>query len=1036
MNKNKTTKIFLILALISSLLIFVGCETEVVTDPEEVILDGVDVLVINLWDKYELQEDGENLIPVLLEETVLDIQKHDMILNGTSVKPEDQEIYFEDNQIYFTDGDVNTYLYDYFYNVSSKALWLKDETTDTNTIVDSLGAATSPLEIADVNLDEFSLYYVAEQGPLLSLVEPGDGYFLNTLEPEFVWNQYVAANNYNIVCALDAEFTNIAFDETVTAPEYEAEVELNNFTPYFWKVKANNSVWSETRSFSTNYVVTLLKPQNDFSASVKPRIDWKELDGANEYYLQVSDSGDFDNLLYEITTTTETEFNIPEFLDFETTYFWRVKTDTSGENWSEIWMFHTDVVIVLGYPGENGSEVPIPVSFEWGALDNATTYRVQVATDEDFADIALNEEFNAADYPDSWTEPGTLTANLDGYFWRMTSDVALPVDGNENWSNAYPFLTNDGVILNTPADGNVEGVIVKFDWEEYPDATEYTLEVSTDESFTNILINEVINEEVDDNIISEYMSEIDLDLGSEYFWRVKEAATNWSEVRSFTTITEYLDETVNLIFPINNVIADLSKQIPQFSWDRLGSSDYYRIQISEQADFSEILLESVGGSRAYTPADEDAFDYGAVYYWRVRSEKSDWCETWGFRVKTGNPTINANDIFEAAGQFAYKIDLTWTDRTFFETGFEIERSDSEDGTYVLIGTSDPDYNNFADLNLSENTTYYYRGRTISNADTSAYWTPIAASTISFALANNPEMIAVSGGTFSMGSTDGDADEAPVHDVTISNDFMMGKTEITNAQFAEIMNWALGKGLISLGNDIDYEDGYGLADNEEEEFFFIKEDGVCKVDYSHSNRMFEVATGFENHPVSDVTWYGAALYANSLSEINGLTPVYEYWSNNCNIDIISADGYRLPTEAEWEYTAQYNDDRAYPWGNEVPTHALANYYNNESTENGISAVGSYSGNNALGIQDMAGNVWEWCNDAYDAEYYASSTSTDPIGAETSISTSASSSDRAVIRGGSWEMTSTALRNANRSMCKHRLAFGRTITAIGFRLAKTN
>jgi len=1035
MKKFKNTKILLILALLSSLLFFVGCEDDETTSPDEVVLDGVDILLINVWDKFELQEEEDDLIPVLAQESALEITKHDMKIDGVSVKPEDSEIYFEDNQIYLLQDDVKNYLYDYYYNRSSKALWLLSETTETNTIVDSLGEAIDPLNIENIDIHLFDLYFVSGEGPKLTLLEPGFGYNVNTLEPEFTWNEYIGADEYNIVCAKDSLFENIVFDEVEDSESYTFDEELDNFTDYFWKVKADNSVWSDTWQFTTNYVVSLINPQNDFSASLRPHFTWNELDGASVYTIQVSQSGDFDTILYE-NSSADTYFDVPESLEEDNTYYWRVKTDTSGENWSEIRLFHTDILVTLSTPADGATEIDVPVVFSWVPLDNANNYRIQVASDEDFEDIVLDEEIDATTNPDSWTENNILTANIDGYYWRMTSDVALPLDlenENDNWSEVFSFTTNAGVLLNSPEDEAVEGVIVKFDWEEYPEATEYQIQVATDNAFSTIVVDNAIIEE-DGELPTEFIPETDFDLSTTYYWRIKDVDSDWSEIRSFTTKASYEDGTVQLTFPMNDTDDDVVKQIPQFIWERFGRSDYYRIQISDSESFENILITHVGEARSFIIDEEDAFDYGEVYYWRVRSEISDWSEVFGFRVKTAIP-----DNFEIDAVSAFKVDLTWDDVTYSETGFAIERSDSENGPFELVGISQPDYNNFVDYNLNENSTYYYRGRTYSQTDTSAYWQVVEVQTTSFVLENEPELISVSAGTFSMGSDSGDADENPVHDVTISNDFEIGKTEITNAQFVEIINWATDKGMIShvydpVNNPITYNDGYGLMDIAEDLSLFIKADGNCKISFSTNEKKFVVEEGFENHAVTDVTWFGAALYANILSEIDGLTPVYDYWNSSCNIDITTANGYHLPTEAEWEYTAKYNDGRTYPWGNETPTHDLANFYNNESTENGIAAVGSYSGDNALGIQDLAGNVWEWCNDAYSSDYYGSSSATDPMGPETSISTSVGSQDRMVIRGGSWEMSAESLRNANRSMCKPRLIYGRVNSSIGFRIAK--
>ncbi|MFO7895990.1 MAG: SUMF1/EgtB/PvdO family nonheme iron enzyme, partial [Candidatus Cloacimonadales bacterium] len=842
MLNNKISKTFFILALLSSLLFFAACEEDSPVEPDDVTLDGVDVLLIETWDTYEMQEDGDLLLPVLVEEQTLKITKHDMLIHDVSVKPEDHEIYFEDNQIYVTDGEVNTYLYDYYYNDSSKALWLTEDSSDSNTMADSTGNVISPLEMEDADLSDYTLYFVTGEGPSLNLQTPGDGYYVNSLEPEFTWSQYVGADQYTIVCATDEEFNDVVFETTTGNTNYTHNAELANFTDYYWHIMAENSVWSETWSFTTNYVVTLDKPQNDNSASLKPKFVWEELDGATEYTLQVSESGDFDTLLYEEVLTV-TEFDVPEYLEENSIYFWRVKTDTSGDHWSEIRLFHTDIVVNLDEPQNEASEIAVPVVFSWNQLDNAADYTIQVATDEEMQDIVLEEQFAAAG---NWTESGTLTANVDGYYWRITSDVAV------GWSEANYFITNDGVFLNSPQDEATTGVITQLQWLEYSNSGGYQVQVATDDSFSDI----VIDAEVDDETLS-YVTEVDMELATSYYWRVKAMVSNWSEVRAFTTISTYVDDDVLLLYPVNDSETDAVVQVPSFTWERLAGSNHYRIQIATDSNFSDLLVEELTSSNSYQIENGDALQYDGVYYWRVRSDVANWCDPFAFRVKSGILD------FESVGNFAFKVDLTWDDRTENETGFEIERATSADGPFELIGTSEADYNNFVDLNLEHNTTYWYRGKTLSDSGDSEYNTPFSVTTASFTgLTNQPEMVAVTAGTFSMGSNDGDADEAPVHDVTLTNDFEIGKYEVTNAQFAEVMNWALGKGLLTRvytpnSDPINYEDGYGPVDNAQRLSNYIKASGICQVAFSNNAKQFVAEPGFENHPVSDVTWFGAA-----------------------------------------------------------------------------------------------------------------------------------------------------------------------------------
>ena len=262
----------------------------------------------------------------------------------------------------------------------------------------------------------------------------------------------------------------------------------------------------------------------------------------------------------------------------------------------------------------------------------------------------------------------------------------------------------------------------------------------------------------------------------------------------------------------------------------------------------------------------------------------------------------------------------------------------------------------------------------------------------------PEMVFVPHGTFIMG--DPDATCATEHHVALTHAFYLGQHEVTNQEYMEAVQWAYDH-VPPLVTATWYSVKDQLDGSVEE--LLNLEDPDCEISFSGGT--FTVDVGKEDHPVIEVTWYGAARYCDWLSLASGLDRAYEHagnWLCN-NHDPYGAEGYRLPTDAEWEYAAQHDDERTYPWGNESPDCSRANY---SGCEGWTSPVGSYPDAPAsLGLSDMAGNVSEWCNDWWVCDL-GEGMEEDPPGP-------ASGTGR-VLRGASWVNHISYLRCAYRKV----------------------
>ena len=239
------------------------------------------------------------------------------------------------------------------------------------------------------------------------------------------------------------------------------------------------------------------------------------------------------------------------------------------------------------------------------------------------------------------------------------------------------------------------------------------------------------------------------------------------------------------------------------------------------------------------------------------------------------------------------------------------------------------------------------------------------------------------------SEGGGSNERPLHDVTLTKGFWMSRYQITQEQYYSVMG-----GTIPV---------------------WFK---------THGSRL----------PVDEVTWYEAIVFCNRLSIKEGLTPVYSI-SGNTNpkdwgtvptsspsawdavVMVQGANGYRLPTEAEWEYACRAGTASAYnffdkttgTWGTDTISLNQANH--DSAYPPGTTTVGAFHPN-AWGLYDMHGNVWEWCWDWYGNNYYGVPVASNPDPKGPDFPDNPLTPTR-VIRGGCWGNIAQELRSAYRN-----------------------
>jgi len=250
----------------------------------------------------------------------------------------------------------------------------------------------------------------------------------------------------------------------------------------------------------------------------------------------------------------------------------------------------------------------------------------------------------------------------------------------------------------------------------------------------------------------------------------------------------------------------------------------------------------------------------------------------------------------------------------------------------------------------------------------------------------PEMVLIPSRTFQIGEKKKPG-SYPVHQVTITNDFYMGKYEITNKEFVAFLNdvnaeaWKRDKRVEAYYQGVQLYSDYGDYPSHETIHSGISHNGrwFVKTAYTDAHdRQWNI--DYSSLPVVYVTWYGAVEYCNWLSRKEGLKEAYtkdlEVKTYHLN-DFPNTEGYRLPTEAEWEYAA--SDGGNHKWAGTSSKEELGKYasYNENAKTYGVhmaQEVGSRLPN-GFGLYDMSGNVWEWCTD--NAYKFTKESKTDPL-----------------------------------------------------------
>jgi len=257
-------------------------------------------------------------------------------------------------------------------------------------------------------------------------------------------------------------------------------------------------------------------------------------------------------------------------------------------------------------------------------------------------------------------------------------------------------------------------------------------------------------------------------------------------------------------------------------------------------------------------------------------------------------------------------------------------------------------------------------------------------------------VKIPAGSFVMGSPVSEPerdDDETQHQVTLTRALLVQEIEATNRQVVEVLNWAHQQGFVTVNSSKVFNDEGDVQ-------------VLLDMDFSDTRILWnglelEVLPGLEDYPCIQVSWYGALAICNYLSRMEALgseSVNFNDWTMDLN-----QSGYRLPTEAEWEYACRAGTTTSYYTGNGVLDLDKAGWHLGNIVE-ASEHRGARKERNNWGLYDMHGNVFEWCYDGYTE--YGSNPATDPVGS--------TASPYRILRGGSWISPAGWCRSAQRGI----------------------
>jgi hypothetical protein len=408
-------------------------------------------------------------------------------------------------------------------------------------------------------------------------------------------------------------------------------------TKYFWRVTIQDvSGGFVTQSDIWCFTAQLPKPFSPSPVSgtqgvpLQTALAWSLVPGANLYTVQLAANSDFNTLLIDQQTLTNSYTVPPGILNTNTTYYWRVKalnTTTTNFSWSPVWNYTTLIAApVIVAPDSASAGLSLTPELKWNSVAGAESYTVELSLQESFPTIVFTQ---ANLVTTTYVIPVSILSYGTTYFWRVKGAK----NGIAGLSSVLWYFKTKLAVPQpgSPSNDTIgTGLTPDMQWTASPGAAYYSLQIATDQLFSSRVFSPTGL-----TGISVVVPADTLQHQTKYYWRVRAYTTpadtsDWSSVFSFTTVVAKPEIPV-LMAPL-----DLSENVainPFFAWHSAARAETYSVQVSLINDFSkDTLIDTLVGDTLFTNAT--SFSYDKNHFWRVGARNAagmgGWSDIWSF----------------------------------------------------------------------------------------------------------------------------------------------------------------------------------------------------------------------------------------------------------------------------------------------------------------------------------------------------------------------------------------------------------------------